>query len=280
MSYFSSENWRNANGRPRIFKIIGHAIFWIIILALIKPAFPFGTVPAGHRGVQLRFNAVTGKAFNEGLFFRIPFIEQVVRVNVQTQKHEVKALAYSKDIQTVDSTLALNYHLNPETVADLYQEVGLGYRERIIDPAIQESVKAATAKFTAQELIEQRPLVKDEIQTHLRERLSGRDIVVEEFSIVNFDFSDVYEQAVEKKQVAQQEALTEKNRLERVKYEAEQRVAQAKGEAEAIRIQTEAIKAQGGEAYVELKRVEKWDGKYPQTYFGGNATPLVTLPSR
>ena len=260
----------------RISQIIGV----VVVLLIVLTQFPLGTVSAGERGIRLRFNAVAGGPVGEGLYIRIPFIERVVKVNVQTQKHQVQALAFSKDIQSVDTTIALNYHLNPDTVPELYQEVGLGYRERLIDPAIQESVKAATAKFTAQELIEQRPLVKDEIKTHLTERLKSRDIIVEDFSIVNFDFSDSYEQAVEQKQVAQQQALTEKNRLEKVKYEAEQRVTQAKGEAEAIRIQTEAIKAQGGEAYVELKRVEKWDGKYPQTYFGGNATPLVTLPSR
>lgn len=139
----------------------------------------------------------------------------------------MKALAYSKDIQTVESQLALNYHLKADEVNKLWQEVGDDYESRLIDPSIQESVKAATARFTAQELIEQRARVKDEIKTELFNRL-GKYFVVDEFSIIDFSFSDEYEKAVEAKQVAQQSALKAENDLQRIKTEAEQRIAQAK----------------------------------------------------
>lgn len=185
-------------------------------------------------------------------------------------------MAYSKDIQTVESTIALNYHVKPEAVNKLYQEVGKGYQSRIIDPAIQESVKSATAKFTAQELIEQRPKVKEEIKVELLARLE-KYFIVDEFSIINFSFSNEYENAIEEKQVAQQSALKAKNDLERIKTEAEQRVAEAEAEAKAIQIQAEAITQQGGKEYVNLKAIEKWNGILPQTMLPNSGVPFIDI---
>lgn len=253
---------------------IGVAILAIFLVILL---LPFGTVRAGERGVRLRFNAVAGDVVPEDLYLVVPLIEKVERVDVKTQKIETQAAAYSKDLQTVDSTIALNYHINPSAVRELWKELGPDYRARIIDPAIQESVKAATAKFTAQELIEKRPLVKEEIKVELIERLNDKYIVVDDFSIVNFDFSDIYEQAVEQKQKAQQDALKAENDLRRVQFESEQRVTQAKAEAEAIRIQAQAITQQGGRDYVQLKAIEKWDGKLPQQMIPGGTVPFVDL---
>jgi regulator of protease activity HflC (stomatin/prohibitin superfamily) len=144
---------------------------------------------------------------------------------------------------------------------------------------VQESVKAATAQFTAQELIELRPKVKDEIRRHLAERLHARHIVADDFSIVNFDFSDSYEQSVEAKQVAQQNALKAENDLRRIRVEAEQRIAQATAEAEAIRIQAEAIRSQGGSEYVQLQAIAKWDGHLPEQFVPGSAIPFLNLPN-
>lgn len=280
MSYFSKENWiyRDKYGdmSPRPMKIAIHAVVGLFLLITLIAQFPLGTVGAGERGIRLRFNAPTGDVLSQGLYFRIPFIERVIKMDVQTQKIESHALAYSKDLQTVDSVIALNYHLSPDSVQKLYTEIGIDYRERIINPTIQEAVKAATAQFTAQELIEKRPVVKDEIKVQLVNRLQGKYITVDEFSIINFDFSDAYETAIEAKQVAQQTALTEKNKLETVKFQGEQRVVQSRAEAEAIKIQAEAITSQGGQEYVELKRIEKWDGKYPTTMLG-SATPIIDV---
>lgn len=265
--------YTTSNGALNIKKIAIHIFIFFVLVILLSSSL--GSVKAGERGVKLRFGAVVG-VVQEGLYGKIPFIENVVKLDVKTQKHQLNALSYSKDLQSVDAAIALNYHLNPESVELLWKEIGRDYEERIIDPAIQESVKAATAKFTAQELIDERPKLKEEIKTELFNRLDGRHLVVEDFSIVNFDFSDVFEASIEKKQVAQQDALTAKNKLEQVKYEAEQRIAQATAEAEAIKIQAEAITVQGGANYVELKRVEKWDGRYPSTMLGG-ATPLLNI---
>lgn len=257
-------------------KIIISVVLLIIFLVLFLMFNPFVIIKAGERGVVLNWGAVSDKIFNEGIHFRIPIMQKIAVLDVKTVKHEVKSIAYSKDIQTVDATIALNYRLKSEDVNKLWQEIGKDYEMRIIDPAIQESIKATTAKFTAQDLIEKRNEVKDEIKKALTERLFGRYIIVEDFSIVNFDFSDAYEIAVEAKQVAQQSALKAENDLKRIEVEAEQRVAQAKAEAEAIKIQAESISAQGGAEYVNLKAIEKWNGALP-TYTLGNSVPFVNI---
>jgi regulator of protease activity HflC (stomatin/prohibitin superfamily) len=233
-------------------------------------------VNAGQRGVLLTWGAVTDVR-QEGLSFKIPFAQSVKSIDVKTVKLEVEALAYSKDIQTVNSKIALNYHLLPESVGTLYKEIGKDFENRIIAPAIQEAVKAVSAKYTAQELIEKRGEVKEGIKTQLTERLLSRNMIVDEVSIINFDFSLAFEQAVEAKQVAQQDALKAQNKLEQVKFEADQRVAQAQAEAEAIKIQAEAITQQGGEDYVNLKAVEKWNGVLPIQMIPNATMPFINL---
>jgi len=251
--------------------VLGVVIFAVLIVN------PFVVIKAGQRGVVLQFGAVTGRVLEPGISVRLPLIQSVVKYDVQTVKLEAKVVAYSKDIQTVDSTIALNYHIKPDGVQKIYQEVGQDFISRIIDPAIQESVKAVTAQFTAQELIELRPRVKDAITVSLAERLIKWEIIVDELSIANFDFSDEYEKAVEQKQVAQQNALKAENELKRIEIEAKQRIATATAEAEAIRIQAQAITQQGGREYVNLKAVEKWDGKLPVQMIPNGTVPFIEL---
>lgn len=258
----------------KIVKWITAWVVWLIVLTTI--IFSFTTVKAGQRGVLLNWWAAQDVVLGEWLHFKIPVYQKIVKLDVQNVKYEVEAIAYSKDIQTVDSKIALNYHLKPELAASLYREIGIWYQEKIINPAVQESVKAATALFTAQELIEQRAKVKEEIKTQLFSRLDNKYIVVDDFSIVNFDFSDTYEQAIEAKQVAQQEALKAKNDLETVKMQAEQRVASAKAEAEAIKIQAEAIQNNGGAEYVQLQWISRWNWVLPSTVMW-DAVPMINL---
>ena len=253
--------------------VLAAIIALIVVIAIINPLVIVG---AGQRGVVMNWGAVSDNVLGEGIHWRMPIVQKVKKIDVQTVKMETKILAYSKDIQTVETQLALNYHAKTDVVNKLWQEVGSDYQSRIIDPAIQESVKAATAKFTAQELIEQRGKVKDEIKVELSARLI-KYFVLDEFSIIDFAFSDEYEKAVESKQVAQQDALKAQNVLEQVKLEAEQRVAQARGEAEAIKIQAQAITQQGGKDYVQLKAIEKWNGQLPNQFIPGSAIPFVNL---
>jgi regulator of protease activity HflC (stomatin/prohibitin superfamily) len=256
-------------------KIVGQIIiFFFVVLPILF--FTWTIISPGERGIIVRLGNIN-RVIDPGIHLKFPYIESVKVFDVKTVKMEVKTLAYSKDIQTVDAGLVLNYHLLPDRVNFLYQEIGMDYEVSIIDPAIQESVKAVSAQFTAQDLVEQRAKVKDEIKKLLSERLSGRNIIVDELSITNFDFTDEYEKAVEAKQVAQQDALQAKNKLEQVKFEAEQRVAQATAEAEAIRIQAQAITQQGGEDYVNLKAVEKWNGMLPTQMIPNATLPFINL---
>ena len=254
-----------------------YAIIGTIIAIVAIICQPVVIVRAGQRGVVLNWGAVSENVLEEGIHLKIPFMQNIIKMEIRTQKIETSALSYSNDIQTVDTMIALNYHINPNTVNKLYQEVSKDYESRIIQPAIQEAVKATTAKFIAQELVDQRPVVKDSIKMMLTERLDRWNMTVDEFSIVNFDFSDQYEQAIEDKQAAQQRALEAKNDLDRIKTEAEQKIAQATAEAEAIRIQATAVNAQGGKDYVELKKIEKWDGKLPTQMVPNATVPFINL---
>jgi regulator of protease activity HflC (stomatin/prohibitin superfamily) len=256
-----------------IFKWIERVVAIILLLWLFFASTQI--IQAGDRGVVLRLGSVN-RVLDEGFHFTIPFIEKVKTLNVQTQKEQVAANSASKDLQTVSTTVALNYNLNPHEVGLLWQNIGSQYKERLIDPAIQEAVKAATAKFTAEQLVTQRSAVRDEIKNNLTERLKAEYISVSDVSIVNFEFSQAFDQAIEAKVTAEQNALAAKNKLEQIKFEADQRIAQAQGEAEAIRIQAEAIQNQGGAEYVNLKAIEKWSGALP-TYMMGDSVPFINI---
>jgi len=220
---------------------------------------PFTIVNAGDRAVVLNVGSVN-RVLSSGMHWITPLIESVHKFDVRTQKEQADAESASSDLQMVHTTIALNYNLDPEKVGDLYAKIGDEYKIRIIDPAIQEAVKAATAKYTAEELITKRASVKDDIKAALQARLTLSFINVDDVSIVNFDFSDSFKAAIEAKVTAEQNALAAKNKLEQVKYEADQRIAQAQGEAEAIKIQAQAITQQGGEDYVKLQAIKTWDG--------------------
>jgi len=242
----------------------------LVIIFLLVLANPIVIIRAGQRGVVSKFGAVSEKVMEEGINFRIPFYEQVKKMDVKTTKKDVTVAAASKDLQNIESTIALNYHLDPVRVNKLIQEVGIGYDARIIDPAVQEAVKSAMAKYTAEELITKRQEVKEEIKSTLLEQLNKVYIMVDEVSIVNFNFSDSFNSAIEAKVTAEQNALAAQNKLEQVKFEAEQRIASAEAEAEAIRIQAQSISAQGGAAYVKLKWVEAWQSG------GANVPQFIT----
>ena len=246
----------------------------IIALILLFFLSPFGTIAAGERGVHLRFTAVTGKVFGEGLYFRIPLIESVQTMDVKVQKYQMESAAASKDLQTVHSVVALNFHIDPDRVANIYQDVGLQFRDRIIDPAMQEAIKASTAKFTAEELITKREMVRDEIKAQLTSRLKGRNILVDEFNIVNFEFSKNFNDAIEAKVTAEQQALAAKNKLEQIKFEADQKIAEARGKAEAMTIESNALRS--NPQILELRALEKWNGTLPQVT--GGAIPFINLP--
>ena len=193
----------------------------------------FESVGAGERGVVFsEFGGVLEGVLDEGLRFKIPFVEDIIKMDVTIQKSQTQATASSKDLQMVSSTIALNHHVDPAAANIVYQQTKGAYKSRIIDPAVQESVKAVTAQFTAEELITRRAEVSIEIKTALSERLRVHNIVVDEVSIVDFSFSRVFNDAIEAKQTAEQSALKAERDLDRIKIEAEQKITSARAEAE------------------------------------------------
>ncbi|MBI4600196.1 prohibitin family protein [Candidatus Uhrbacteria bacterium] len=247
----------------------------IVVIVVIAVLFlgAVGTIGAGERGILLQFGAVQGSVLEEGLYFKIPFVQDVVTMDVKMQKDEVPASASSKDLQIVTSKIAINYHLEPAKVNSIWQEVGREYNTRIIAPSIQEAVKAITARFTAEELIIKREEVKDQIKTNLAERLIKNNIIVDEINITAFDFSQAFNEAIEAKVMAEQLKLKAERDLDRIKIEANQKIAEAQGKAKAIQIEAEALRS--NPQVVELRWIEKWDGKTP-TYWG-QASPFIGI---
>ena len=242
----------------------------IILVALtvlfVLPFFGLWTiVRAGHVGVITRLGAVNRVA-NPGFTFKIPLIESVISMETRTQKEQVEATAASSDLQEVKSTIALNYHLNGDKAVDVYQNIGVNYRERVVDPAMQEAFKATTAQFTAEDLIVKREKVREITLIELKNRLEKYNVVVDDLNIVNFDFSKDFNEAIEQKQVAQQN-------LERAKIEAETAKTQANGQAQSQQIlrNTGSLSSE----YLQFLAVQKWDGKLPNAT---NGVPFINIP--
>lgn len=242
-----------------------------VLIALISGVY---TIDAGERGIVLSMGSVSSIE-NDGLHFKAPFIQTVTKVDVRTRKAHAPAQAASSDMQRVGTEVALNYHLDVNKLAEIYTHTGLDIEQTLIDPRIQEVVKAVVAKYQADKLLSQRELVKAEIEQFLKASLAPYHIIVEAVQITDFKFSEQYDAAIEAKQTAEQNAQKAKNDLDRIKVEAEQKIATAQAEAEAIRIQAEAIKAQGGAGYVQLKAIEKWDGALPT--YTGSTLPFITI---
>lgn len=249
--------------------------FFGVLFGLVIAFGSWGTISAGHRGIVLRNGAVTGEIKPEGLYFKTPWIESVREMNVQTTKEEVSTDAASKDLQTVTVHLALNLSVMPDRVTSIYQSIGANFESVIVDPALKESSKAVIAQYTAEELITKREQVREGIAALLATKLDPLGIKTAAINIVNFDFSQTFNQAIEAKVTAQQNALAAENKLSQIKFEAEQKVAEARGKAEAITIESAAL--QSNPAILQLRALEKWDGKMPQVT--GGAMPFLNVNS-
>jgi prohibitin 2 len=243
-------------------------------------------VQAGHRGVVLYVGAVENRVLGEGIHFIIPFAEQVVPLEVRTLKYVANAAAASNDLQEVQTTIALNYHISPSQANIIYQQLGADYADRIIAPTIQESVKASVSKFNAEELITKRASAKAAIAESIANTLAARNIIVETVFITDFKFSPAFASQIESKVVAFQKYLTEQNNLLAVKVIANQtvvhanatarsNVAKANGESQAIRIITSQLKQ--SPEYLQWLSINRWNGQMPYA-LGSGAVPFVLLP--
>jgi regulator of protease activity HflC (stomatin/prohibitin superfamily) len=245
----------------------------VIVLVAIGIVNSFGEIPAGYRGVVLRFSATTGEVKQPGFYTIVPYIESVVPMNVQVQAYSVDAAAASRDLQNVSTQVTLNYAIDsdPKKLVDIYNRLNRDYQDRIIAPAIQEATKAATAMFTAEELITRRPEARNRLEALLRSRLESFDIHIAAMSVTNFAFSPEFSQAIEAKVVAYQKFLQSQNQLKQTQVEAQQAIAAARGDAEANRLRRQSITP----LTVQYDAVQKWDGHLPTVTSG--AVPLINL---
>jgi prohibitin 2 len=265
-------------------KILAAIITFVVIVVFMFESVV--VVEAGHRGVVLYVGAVENRVLGEGIHFIIPFAEQVVPLEVRTLKFQADATAASNDLQEVQTTIALNYHISPSQANIIYQQLGADYADRIIAPTIQESVKASVAKFNAEELITKRATAKALIAQTIGNTLSARNIVVETVFITDFKFSQAFAAQVESKVVAFQKFLTEQNNLKGIQVVANQTVVQAQaaaranvakanGESQAIKIITVQLKQ--SPAYLQWLSINRWNGQMPYA-LGSGAFPFFQLP--
>lgn len=248
--------------------ILGAAVLVILLFLVLC----FRTVGAGQVGIVTRFGAVNRTA-NSGIALKLPWpMERLIKMDTRVQKEQQQSAAATTDLQDVNATLALNYALDGQTAIKIYKEVGTDYKERIIVPTLQESFKAASANYTASQLVTERTAVKGKAYDVIKSRLGKYGIRVVDLNIVNFNFSPAFTKAIEDKQVAQQ--LVEKVRFDtqRVQQEAQSAIAQAQGQAEAQRLQQQTLTPE----YLQLKAIEKWNGTMPNAV-GGNSIFNIPL---
>ncbi|HTQ40159.1 MAG TPA: prohibitin family protein [Pirellulales bacterium] len=250
--------------------LIAAAVAFIVLFVAMGS---WGTIEAGHRGVVLRMGAVTGEIKGEGLYGKTPFLERVVPMDVRMQKEQVETEGASKDLQSVKTVVALNLSVLPDKCALLYQTIGPDYLETMVGPAMQESIKAVIAQYTAEELVSKREDVREAIAKLIAEKLNPIGLKIEALNIVNFDFSASFNQAIEAKVTAEQNALAAKNLLSQKEFEAQQAVAVAKGKADAMQIEANALR--DNPMILQLRALEKWDGTLPKVTSG--AVPFIDV---
>jgi regulator of protease activity HflC (stomatin/prohibitin superfamily) len=258
-------------------------ILIVLLILFIISWGSFAIVPAGHRGVVLWWGSVEKRIMGEGLNFKVPIAERVIKVDVKVQPHPFKEIdASSKEYQMVKMTGMMNFHIDPSYVNDLYQKVGLDFADKVIDPAFNDFVKEVVPTYPIGEILPKREEIRKRAMGKLGENLARYHIIVDDIYFANIRFSPGYEGAVEAKQVAQQQVETQRQVLAQKEIEAQQKVATAKGEAESILVvaqgqakANDALSRSISPILVQYKGIEKWNGILPQV--SGGALPLINL---
>lgn len=249
-------NLNNQNGKVKKIIITVVIVFVLLILGFSS----FAIVSPGHTGVVVTLGKVSDKVLEEGIHFKLPFIQSVEQIDNRVLKTEVESNAASKDLQTISSKVSINYRVNKSSSADIYKNVGSDFTNVIVNPAIQECVKSIAAKYTAEQLITNRAIVSTEMEEAISQKINPYGLSIEVFNIVNFDFSEEFNKAIEAKQTAQQSALKAEQDLARIKVEAEQTVEKAKAEAEAYKLKNEQIT----DKVIMMEFIDKWNGELPK----------------
>jgi prohibitin 2 len=274
-----------------IWKLIKWVVSAVVVIILVAWLWPLTSVGAGQVGVVTVFGKVQNSVLEPGLHLVNP-LAKIHKISLQTQtidfdnqskkgndSESSSLFAATKDLQDVQIAVVVTYHLPAGVAKDVYQQYqGLeNFQSSKISPIVREAVKAASAQYTAEELVTKRAEVSDVIDKNIRAKFSELNTIAESFKIVNLEFSPEFTKAIELKATAVQNAEASKNKLEQVKYEAQQQIESAKAQAETIRIQAEAINKQGGKDYVQLKAIEKWNGNLPQQMIPGSSVPFINL---
>ncbi|MEC0089584.1 prohibitin family protein [Paenibacillus macquariensis] len=268
----------NPNVKKNVKWMSGLVVIVLIVLLLVLNGF--STVQYGHIGLYKTFGKLNNNTLDPGIHLRLPFVQSIIQVNTQVTKAETDTTASSKDLQPVSTHVAVNYSVNKEAVYHLMNNIGSSFDVIIINPAIQEIVKEVTAKYPAEDLIAKRDVVAGEISENLTKRLAKYDLIVNDINIVNFKFSDAFNQSIEAKQVAQQQALKAENDLKRIQIEGKQKIVQAQAEAESLKLKKLEVTpelVQLKQIEVQEKAVEKWNGQLPNVT--GGATPFIDVDS-
>jgi len=235
---------------------------------------PIAIVGVGQRGVKVTLGKVSPQSYAEGVHFVMPFISKIKNMDVKTQKKNIPTEVYTKDIQQARITYVINYNLQPDNAHKMYREVGTDYVDKIIIPVTEGTIKDIIGKWNAQDLIANREAATRDIATKLKEQLTPRYISVTGFQIVDINYSEVFERAIESKVTAEQDALKAKNKTVQVEEEAKQKLISAEAEAKSMRIRATALTQ--NKALVEYEAVQKWDGKMPQYMLGGSV-PFINI---
>ena len=258
--------------KKKVTKWIAFGVAALFALVLIGNCFT--VVNAGHTGVIVTLGKVNEGVLQEGIHVKAPFVQQVVMIDNRIVKLEVETEAFSKDLQTVSTTLAINYRVDSKKSYSIYKN-GANYESVLVTPAVNEVLKAIAAQYTAEESVTNRALISDGLIEGLNEKLNGIGLYVTDVNIVNFDFSDAFITAIEEKQVAQQKLL-------KAETEKQTAITNAQAEAETIRIKAEAeaeandtLGESLNEQIIEYNKIEKWNGELPQVT-GGSGT-LINL---
>ena len=256
--------------------VIKNAVLVVVAIIVITNLNPVFVVGPGEVGVT--FNRLSGKtaSYSQGMHYRIPVIHGVSKFDVKTQRIDIVAFSASKDLQKVEVEVVVNTHLLYEKVNDLFIKVGKDYVVKVVEPAVNECVKAASAQFPVEDIIVKREVLKQQIEDTLRTQLMTYNIVVENVSLVNIKFDPEFEKIVEQKQIEEQKIKT----AEYVKQQAEQNklatIARAEGEAKAQQLLRESV----NDKTIAYKWIDKWDGKLPATMLGSNSSVLFTPPKQ
>ncbi|MGA8093164.1 MAG: prohibitin family protein [Steroidobacteraceae bacterium] len=245
----------------------------IVVIALLAIGGAFVQIGPGQRGVLMTFGAVHDGVLDPGLHFKLPFVQSVVRMDVQVQNSQAAETSASLDLQNVSTTVATNWHILPADAEWVYQHIGSesDLVDKIIRPAISNSVKAVTAHFNAEDLIVHRDAVRDQIQSQITAELQPYRIVVDSVNITDFHFSDEFAQAIERKQVAQQRALQAQYELDQAKVVAQQRIVEATAQSESQKL----LQATLTPEIIQQQAIAKWDGHLPTFVGGSGVLPMI-----